>query len=69
MWGEGGSIPPKKSSHLLYFKVSRLPDAPEKMAGTSKLIGLEIFLVGERGWLGVGVGATLPKKIWQALQI
>ena len=29
MWGRGGS-PPKKSSHLLYFNVSRLPDATLK---------------------------------------
>jgi len=27
MLGEGGSPPQKKSSHLLYFNVSRLPDA------------------------------------------
>ena len=27
MWGEGGFHPQKKSSHLLYFYVSRLPDA------------------------------------------
>jgi len=68
LWGgagyQGGGFFRKKYSHLLYFNVSRLPGFyPEKMAGTSKLIGLEIFLVEERGWWGVRVGVTLSKKI------
>ena len=51
--GEGGVPPPKKIPSSFVFRfLASLPS--EKMAGTSKLIGLEIFLVGERGWWGWG---------------